>query len=410
MLLPIVLRMLAQFEGVPTRTGVELALMSRFYMFQVVHSFLIVSLSAGIINSLASILNNLSATPNLLATNLPGASIFFLTYILLQLSVIAGGFLQIVPFIIYYVKLFLLGSTPRSVYSIKNTMRSVQWGTLFPNITLLMVVTIAYSVLQPIINGLAMGIFFLLFQLWKYLFLYQLDQPPHTDTGGLFFPKAISQIFVGLYVEQICLMALFFLQQDTKKHPSCIPEGILMIVLVVITAGFHMILNDSYGPLLKSLPLSLVDRESQDEVNNSEEDDLAKSTAVDVPGRLSTATRQGTLPSLPLPVSDEKSEVHGIALTNDKLNDDSGDAQPPKIDNERGDSGPRDFTHPALRPARIVWIPQDTLGLGEEEARDIRSRGIDVTTRGAYMNEKGTVDVDTYPPGEKPIEAPALAS
>jgi hypothetical protein len=280
---------------------------------------------------------------------------------------------------------------------------------------LLMVVTIAYSVLQPIINGLAVGIFFLLFQLWKYLFLYQLDQPPHTDTGGLFFPKAISQIFVGLYVEQICLMALFFLQQDSKKHPSCIPEGILMIVLVVITAGFHMILNDSYGPLLKSLPLSLVDRASQDEVNKlEEEDDLAigaKSTGVDVPatgGRPPTATRQGTLP---LPVSDEKSEVHGIALTNDKFNDSDG-AQPP--DNElRGEephSGPRDFAHPALHPARIVWIPQDTLGLGEEEAKDIRSRGIDVTTRGAYMNEKGTVDVDTYPPGEKPIEAPALAS
>jgi len=160
--------------------------------------------------------------------------------------------------------------------------------------------------------------------------------------------------------------------------------------------------------------LSLVDRASQDEVNNSEEDDLAvgaKSTAVDVPapgGRLSTATRQGTLP---LPVSDEKSEVHGIALTNDKLNDSDG-SQPPKINNEGEEPyiGPRDFTHPALLPARIVWIPQDTLGLGEEEASDIRSRGIDVTTRGAYMNEKGTVDVDTYPPGEKPIEAPALAS
>lgn len=56
----------------------------------------------------------------------------FRRYILLQLSGIAGGFLQIVPLIIYYVKLFLLGSTPRSVYNIKNSMRSVRWGTLFP--------------------------------------------------------------------------------------------------------------------------------------------------------------------------------------------------------------------------------------------------------------------------------------
>lgn len=35
MLLPIVLRMLARFEGIPTISGVELSLMNRFFIFQV---------------------------------------------------------------------------------------------------------------------------------------------------------------------------------------------------------------------------------------------------------------------------------------------------------------------------------------------------------------------------------------
>lgn len=38
MLLPIILRLLAQFEGIPQRTGLELSLMSRFFMFQVLVS------------------------------------------------------------------------------------------------------------------------------------------------------------------------------------------------------------------------------------------------------------------------------------------------------------------------------------------------------------------------------------
>ena len=38
MLLPIVLRMLASFEGVPTRTSVELSLMTRYFAFQVIVS------------------------------------------------------------------------------------------------------------------------------------------------------------------------------------------------------------------------------------------------------------------------------------------------------------------------------------------------------------------------------------
>ena len=36
MLVPIVLRMLARMEGIPQRTGVELSLMDRFFLFQVV--------------------------------------------------------------------------------------------------------------------------------------------------------------------------------------------------------------------------------------------------------------------------------------------------------------------------------------------------------------------------------------
>lgn len=39
MLLPIVLRMLARFEGIPQHTGVELSLMDRFFIFEVIVSW-----------------------------------------------------------------------------------------------------------------------------------------------------------------------------------------------------------------------------------------------------------------------------------------------------------------------------------------------------------------------------------
>lgn len=293
-----------------------------------------------------------------------------------------------------------------------------------------MVVTLAYSVLQPIINGLACFIFFLLFQLYKYLFLYQFDQPAATDTGGLFFPKAITQVFVGLYVEQICLCALFFLQQDTKGKLSCIPEAALMIVLIVITAGFHLILNDSYGPLLHSLPLSLVDRASQDEVNNgeapesfNEESPLHEKGANNgstTTGAELGATRSDSLRRKPVPnARGEKIEEHELVARPrrdggggyDSNRTTNGDSSSPALnggESEERYAGLRDFTHPALQPARIIWLPEDTLGLNVEEVKDIRARGIEVTTRGAYMNEKGTVDVNSYPPGEKPFDGPGL--
>lgn len=56
------------------------------------------------------------------------------------LSGTAGGFLQIVAITVYYVKLKLLGSTPRAVHGIRYGTSPVQWGTVFPNITLIVVI------------------------------------------------------------------------------------------------------------------------------------------------------------------------------------------------------------------------------------------------------------------------------
>ncbi|KAG8709898.1 hypothetical protein FRC09_000407 [Ceratobasidium sp. 395] len=143
MLLPIVLWLLARFERIPRRTGWELSLMTRFFIFQVVHGFLIVTITSGIIAALPGLLDNHGSIATTLAQKLPEASTFFLTYAILQgLAGSAGGLLQAVPLILYYVKLYILGSTPRSIYNIKYTLRNVAWGTLFPAMSLISVIGI----------------------------------------------------------------------------------------------------------------------------------------------------------------------------------------------------------------------------------------------------------------------------
>lgn len=147
------------------------------------------------------------------------------------------GFLQVVPLLMYIVKIKLLGSTPRSVFAIKYSPRTSTWGTLFPLMTQLVVITFGYSIISPVINGLAFAAFLLFYFLYKYLFTWVNDQPRSSETGGLFFPKAIQHLFVGLYVQQVCLCALFFLARDGDNAPSAIPEGALMVVLIVFTAS-----------------------------------------------------------------------------------------------------------------------------------------------------------------------------
>ena len=199
--------------------------------------------------------------------DLTSSSAFFLTWVLLNFIVymlIPGSsfimvqgvsidnWVQAWPFVKYYVKITLFGSSPRSVYDIKYSPRTSDWGTLYPKMTLLVVITFGYSVISPITNGIAFVTFFLLYMLYKYLFTWVYDHPPSSDTGGLFFPKAIHHVFVALYVQQIALCILFFLPLGNNNTPSAIPEGALMVLLIVFTVSVVFIRTLSLSILANS--------------------------------------------------------------------------------------------------------------------------------------------------------------
>jgi hypothetical protein len=100
-------------------------------------------------------------------------------------------------------------------------------------------------VISPVIIGFGACFFVLSAIVYKYLFIWVYDQPPERDTGGLFFPKAITQVFVGMYIQEVALCAFFFLLRDDQLYASAIPQGALMVVLIVITVSLcHFIADD----------------------------------------------------------------------------------------------------------------------------------------------------------------------
>lgn len=126
------------------------------------------TLSSGLVAAIPQIAQQPSSAATILASELPKASTFFLTYFVTTcFAGAAANFLQIAGVVIYTLKLKFLTSTPRSVYTIRCGMSSVQWGTLFPNVTLLAVIAICYSVVSPILNGFALTGFALLWFAYK---------------------------------------------------------------------------------------------------------------------------------------------------------------------------------------------------------------------------------------------------
>lgn len=94
------------------------------------------------------------------------------------------------------------------------------------------------------------------------VFMQVFDQPDDRETGGMFFPMAInnlcaydiitiqdlahfSKLVVGLYIEQICLTCLFFLNVSAAGTPALV-EACFMIVLIILTACAQLLLHSGF--------------------------------------------------------------------------------------------------------------------------------------------------------------------
>ena len=140
-LLPIILRKMAKIAGKPSLSTVELRVQNSYFLFQVIQVFLVTTIASGASGAVISIIQKPSSATSLLATDLPTASNFYISYFILQgLAISSGALLQIVGVILFKVLGKFLDSTPRKMYKRFVTLSGLGWGTVFPIYTLLTVI------------------------------------------------------------------------------------------------------------------------------------------------------------------------------------------------------------------------------------------------------------------------------
>ncbi|KIP05884.1 hypothetical protein PHLGIDRAFT_119442 [Phlebiopsis gigantea 11061_1 CR5-6] len=262
-ILPWLLKGLAWYENIPRWSLLSISVYKRYFLFLVIHGFLVVTLSSGFTTVASQIIEQPTQTVSALAQQLPSAAIFFLTWTLTQgLTGAGSALLQVGQLIGHYVKKWLLGRTPRQAYQVGFKMPKADFGLVLPRISLLATIALAYSVLSPIINPLATVSFMLFFFSWKFLLTWVFDQPDESETGGLYFPLAINFLFVGLYIEQICIAVLFFLK--ISDGIIFVVEGILMVLLIGLTLTAQILFKRSFDPITQYLPMSLATKQVQE--------------------------------------------------------------------------------------------------------------------------------------------------
>ncbi len=133
LLLPVTLRLLAKTQGDHTGMAVELSVQQYYFAFLFVQVFLVVSISSGITTVIEQISHSPQSIPSILAENLPKASNYFFSYLLLQaLSTSAGALVQVMGLFNWFVLAPLLDSTARQKWRRQTKLPDMQWGTFFP--------------------------------------------------------------------------------------------------------------------------------------------------------------------------------------------------------------------------------------------------------------------------------------
>jgi hypothetical protein len=254
-LLPPFLRWMAKLGGAPTTADVEYTLSNYFFAFQVVQVFLVTTLSSAASGSATTILKDPSKATSILSESIPLANNFYLSYIILQgLGVFSGTLAGISGLVVRPLLARFLGSTPRKLFLRWNSLTAMSYGAVYPIYLNLCVIAIAYSVIAPLVTGFSAIGLFLFYFAYRYNVLYVYTTGP--DTKGLLYPRALQQLFVGLYIAEICLVGLLATSTG-KNFKGALGPLILSILLLVFTALYHVALNSAISPLLKYLPKSL---------------------------------------------------------------------------------------------------------------------------------------------------------
>lgn len=257
-LVPIIFRLMIKNRGVPTGSDKERGVQTFYFVFLFIQVFLVISVSSGITTFVQDLVSNAFSITTELANSLPSSSNYFFSYLIVQaLSNSASSLLQVSSLLKWFLWAPLRDSTARKKWRRQTNLNNVKWGSFFPPYTNFAVIGIIFSIISPLIMVFNIIVFSLYWfaQRYNILYVYQF----RIDTGGLLFPTAVNQLFVGVYVMELCLIGLFFIAKDTDGKLAAIPQASIMIAAIICTAGYQWLLNDAFRPLFRYLPITLED-------------------------------------------------------------------------------------------------------------------------------------------------------
>ena len=344
--------------------------------------------------------------PSLLATNLPKASNFYISYfILFGLSQAALQLLNIVPLLLYIILGKFLDKTPRKKFNRFINLPGIGWGSTYPKFTLLGVIALSYASIAPLVLGFATIGFCLLYIMFRYNWLFVLNNK--IDMKGEAFSRALQQLMTGVYLGAFCLIGLFAIG-CSKSAASAGPLAIMVVFFVVVVV-FQFMFDSAIAPMEQHLPLELLNGNkfstsimeqliSEDQLKHENMDAATRGNGT--LGNEMASNKVEESDEQPLSKKQSKSppfnflsrRLEPLALkmyeSNRHIIPDSANSED-WIPGYTSEEYEQSYVNPAISdPKPVIWLAKDKTGVSRIMVAENREAEIDSTDAHAELDEK----------------------
>ncbi|KAG7367316.1 protein of unknown function DUF221-domain containing protein [Nitzschia inconspicua] len=246
LILPVILKWFAQWEGHISSPRLEASLFRKLAAFQIIQTFFISTISGSLTSELANMIDNPERIVQFLANSLPAQSSYFIQLVLASTFLFHGlELLRVVPLGYALVRRFVgpnLTAKERQrkwnfIYSLEDPPPFWHAET-FSQIVLFYVVFFVYSTISPITSVFLLGCFIILESGYRYLFIH--DFPTSPDSGGRIWAGFVAMIFTGILIGQLTLIGLLLLNEAFYSVPALVPLVIITVLFIIFVHPARM--------------------------------------------------------------------------------------------------------------------------------------------------------------------------
>ncbi|KAF8154629.1 hypothetical protein B0H34DRAFT_752640 [Crassisporium funariophilum] len=250
-MLPFFLEALTYVQGYRARSWVEYSLLKKYFLFLLINVVFIFLLATTYWQLVYDLANSPAKVPEKLAQSLQAgrARHFFLSYVILQgvgimpLQLLNLG--VIIPRVFY--RMFYT-RTPRDFAEL-NAPPMINYGVVYPQAILMFVITMLYSVVQPLIVIFGAIYFGMGYMVYKYKLLFVFYKP--YESQGQAWPITFIRLIWGVVIFLLFMIGIFTLRKSYVLSSLLVP-------LLAGTVAWSWYVDKELRPLSKYVGLSSV--------------------------------------------------------------------------------------------------------------------------------------------------------